>query len=54
MRPPKGIKPSPMDMGYEKVKNLDPKHQILVIYKALRPVKVAKVTYGETEESVRI
>ena len=35
MRPPKGIKPSPMDAGYDKVKNLDPKHQILVIYKAL-------------------
>ena len=35
MRPPKGIEPSPMDKGYERVKNLDTKHQILVIYKAL-------------------
>ena len=35
MRAPKGIRPSPMDTGYDKVKNLDPSHQILVIYKAL-------------------
>ena len=35
MRPPKGIKPSPMDIGYNNVKNLDPSHQILVIYKAV-------------------
>ena len=35
MRAPKGIRPSPTDTGYDKVKNLDPSHQILVIYKAL-------------------
>ena len=33
MRAPKGIRPSPMDTGYDKVKNLDPSHQILVIYR---------------------
>ena len=62
MRAPKGIKPSPMDTGYDKVKNLDPSQQILVIYKSEDKFTVslgvsgflsrlAKEILGEPDES---